>query len=90
MCSSDLYIGWEKIDNIGLKSLPKKSYFYFNHSYGTQSSGDGSPHWVSEKGFIVFENVGRTYGTQFHPEKSQNTGLRFLNWLFTENEMRYK
>jgi glutamine amidotransferase len=56
------------------------------HSYHLQSETPAQIHATTQYGQAVTAVVGRDniLGTQFHPEKSQATGLRlienFLNW----------
>ncbi|MFC1607556.1 imidazole glycerol phosphate synthase subunit HisH [Candidatus Latescibacterota bacterium] len=78
-------IGWNqahiKRDDPLMEGIPDHSYFYFVHSYYVDPV---------EKSDIITETdyhidyasiVGRdnTYGIQFHPEKSQDMGLKILH-----------
>jgi glutamine amidotransferase len=71
-------VKWRRRDPI-LCDIPDHTDFYFVHSY----------HFQCDEAYIVgtssyccdFASViahGKCYGTQFHPEKSQRMGLRFL------------
>ena len=60
------------------------NFFYFNHSFATLESDSGSEAWKTIDKHVCFERLGNTFGVQFHPEKSQIAGLKFLKWLFTD------
>ncbi len=66
--------------------IPNGSYFYFCHSYYVpiDELDEGLLAWT-EYGLRYASAVvkGRTYGVQFHPEKSQRLGLELLrNFLY--------
>jgi glutamine amidotransferase len=64
--------------------LESKEYFYFTHSYHVVSSAKYKLTAVGRNGteFLAGIDEGRIAGVQFHPEKSQTTGLKLLgNWL---------
>lgn len=78
------HIGWNQVriarESTLLEGIPDSSFFYFVQSYvvdpddedlvvGTTDYGETFPSMVSR------ENV---FGVQFHPEKSQQAGLRML------------
>lgn len=76
------HIGWNQIDHEGeglFKGIAKDADFYFVHSYYMKlnepiinfSVDYGGPHTC----FVQKNNV---VGAQFHPEKSQKVGLRFI------------
>ena len=84
-------VGELKVPHIGWNSLSLKKesklykyvnegdYVYFVHSfYGAEC--DGSVSATSEYGIDVTASVerGNVYGTQFHPEKSEEVGLNIL------------
>ena len=85
------HMGWNELD-FGEKTHPvldgieAGSHAYFVHSYGMRCADDGHVLASVDYGGAVTAMVGRDnmVGTQFHPEKSQRTGLRFianfLNW----------
>lgn len=54
--------------------------FYFNHSYSAITDDiyviAKTPYGIS--GIVSSVKIWNTYGTQFHPEKSQSLGLRIL------------
>ena len=78
------HMGWNRInqrkDAAPLKDIPGGSYFYFVHSYHVvpkdksivATSTDYGLEFVSS---IVRDNV---FACQFHPEKSQQAGLKLL------------
>ena len=79
-------IGWHDIkilkkDSKIFNGIEDRSTFYFLHSYSVQLSDDS---FVSSK--ITLENEvvssienDNIYGVQFHPEKSQENGLKLIN-----------
>ena len=78
------HIGWNQLDHDGssrlLKDVPIGGYAYFVHSYYARLA---SPDMViaSTAYGIDFPAVvgrGNVFGAQFHPEKSQHTGLQLL------------
>ncbi|MBN1913062.1 MAG: imidazole glycerol phosphate synthase subunit HisH [Candidatus Omnitrophica bacterium] len=80
------HIGWNKLDIIDkgcplFKGLGSREYAYFCHSYYAKAGDEDDVASFTEYGInfasaVYRENV---YGVQFHPEKSQNTGLKILN-----------
>lgn len=79
------HMGWNEISKTqkGLKifqGLKKDIYTYFCHSYYAAPKARAVVIGETEYG-ITFASVikeGNVYGMQFHPEKSQETGLRIL------------
>jgi glutamine amidotransferase len=73
-------MGWNRVD--GKDSILRgieSPYFYFAHSYQGVPSEDiviGSTDYFGQVPTLFLK--GNTYGTQFHPEKSSVSGLRFL------------
>lgn len=62
-----------------LEGLPEASYAYFNHGYYCQT--DASVTAARTQYGVDFSSViqrERMFGVQFHPEKSQDVGLRIL------------
>ncbi|GAQ95194.1 glutamine amidotransferase [Thermodesulfovibrio aggregans] len=64
-----------------LDQIPDDSYFYFVHSYYVVPEQDKVIAGVTNYGMdftsmIIHENI---FATQFHPEKSQKTGLKLLS-----------
>ena len=76
------HIGWNKIiPNKKNLLFQKNAKFYFCHSYyvKTKNKYDSlseTTYGVSFNSIIQRENI---YGCQFHPEKSHDDGLSFLN-----------
>ncbi len=77
------HMGWNQLEHDGmsplLKGIPPGAYAYFVHSYYAQT--ETSAVLASTDYVIRFPAVvgqGSVYGAQFHPEKSQQTGLRLL------------
>lgn len=86
------HMGWNELTDIEnhpvLEGLgtPGLSHAYFVHSYQFQPANGKKPLALTEHGGPITAVIGRDniVGTQFHPEKSQATGLRlianFLRW----------
>lgn len=80
------HMGWNKIHiekkkNIILQNIDSGSYMYFIHSYRPVNVDKknivATCSYYDEKFPVVVENE-NIYGTQFHPEKSDFTGLKIL------------
>ncbi len=78
------HIGWNSLDikkNDGLfKGIGKNPYVYFVHSYFLNASDKSIVSAQTEYGVTIDAAVekGNVYATQFHPEKSGETGLKIL------------
>ncbi len=80
------HMGWNEL-NISAAShpvfagIPSSGHAYFVHSYHMQCHNPGHVLATVEYGQTVTAVVGRDnmVGTQFHPEKSQDVGLRFIS-----------
>ena len=76
-------MGWNALhivkDDPLFRYIREGEYVYYVHSYYGKNCAD-STLAVSEYSIPVTGAVraGRVYGTQFHPEKSGDTGLRIL------------
>ena len=77
------HTGWNQIQPLQpcmlLHGLPRGAWVYFNHAYHCAASAEDTVA-VTEHG-VPFASVvqrGNIYGLQFHPEKSQQVGLRVL------------
>ncbi len=78
------HVGWNECQLININKLfykiEDKSDFYFTHSYILENCKD--QYIISktnyEVDFVSSVNKGNIYGVQFHPEKSQENGLRLL------------
>jgi glutamine amidotransferase len=85
------HIGWNQLQHDEtsplLKDVPVCSYAYFVHSYYVQvPTPDSSMILASTDYGIEFPAIvgkGRVFGAQFHPEKSQRTGLKLLENFLT-------
>lgn len=68
------HMGWNEVQ-------PSGEHYYFVHSYYVDAANKDDVMWTTTYGDVEFaaavkhENI---YGCQFHPEKSQQAGLRFL------------
>lgn len=77
------HTGWNQIEPVApsplFEGLPPGAWVYFNHAYYGQAAPE---HTLAATGYGgAFPSVvgrGPVYGIQFHPEKSQRTGLRIL------------
>lgn len=85
------HVGWNEItyrnESPLLKGLPEHPDFYFVHSYSMKCKDIGDIDATVEYGgtYTAAVRKGNIFATQFHPEKSQDYGLKiidnFLNWL---------
>jgi glutamine amidotransferase len=92
------HMGWNELtvdrDHPIVEGIDDGDYAYFVHSYGSETAA----HTVAscDYGFdfaaIAATDAGNVMGTQFHPEKSGDTGLRvlrnFVDFAETWNEER--
>lgn len=74
------HMGWNRVDGEDpiLEGIGSP-YFYFAHSYHGAPDEDiviGTTDYFGQVPALFLK--GNTYGTQFHPEKSSESGLRFL------------
>ncbi|MEX1368103.1 MAG: hypothetical protein AB1Z98_33550 [Nannocystaceae bacterium] len=68
------HMGWNEVE-------PTGSHYYFVHSYYVEAANSEDVMWMTRYGGIRFPAAvrrGNVLGCQFHPEKSQRAGLRFL------------
>ena len=77
-------IGWNQIEKVEacslLEGIGNGSYFYFVHSYHVEADNPEDILAMTEYG-IEYPSIcarGSVCGVQFHPEKSQDNGLRLL------------
>jgi imidazole glycerol-phosphate synthase subunit HisH len=78
------HIGWNSVKMEGksvlMKNIPENSLFYFIHSYHYVADNPdfitGSTYYGYD--FISLIEQGNIFGTQFHPEKSQDAGIQLL------------
>ena len=79
------HMGWNSVDqareSILFRGIRNPSDFYFVHSYYTEPDNEEHVVGVSEHfgKFAAAVQKDSIYGTQFHPEKSQNNGLTLLS-----------
>lgn len=79
------HMGWNQLSPTQphsrlLRQIPPQSYAYFVHSYYCAPTDPNHILLETEYGFpfasaVEHENI---YGVQFHPEKSQQTGIQLL------------
>ncbi|OFW98313.1 MAG: imidazole glycerol phosphate synthase, glutamine amidotransferase subunit [Alphaproteobacteria bacterium RIFCSPHIGHO2_12_FULL_66_14] len=84
------HMGWNELRELKphplLEGIAERDHAYFVHSFQLQASRPETVLAVVDYGGPITAMVGRDNlaGTQFHPEKSQATGLRlianFLRW----------
>ena len=85
------HMGWNSVSikqkNGIFKDIPDESYFYFVHSYYLKNADKEDVAGTAEYGVSIQCAVqrGNLCATQFHPEKSGETGLKLLkNFLALE------
>ncbi|MFZ4812979.1 MAG: imidazole glycerol phosphate synthase subunit HisH [Phototrophicaceae bacterium] len=78
------HMGWNQVQvckpSALVANLPDESYTYFVHSYYCAPSNSSDVLLTTEYGqpFAAAVQRDNLYGLQFHPEKSQRTGLQIL------------
>jgi glutamine amidotransferase len=78
------HIGWNQLHHNGesalLKGVPAGGYAYFVHSYYVRVPSPDMVLASTDYGidFPAVVGKGNVFGAQFHPEKSQHTGLKLL------------
>ena len=78
------HMGWNELNikknNPLLYGIPDKSFFYFVHSYYISPEDESIISTTTDYGIEFASMVSRDniYAVQFHPEKSQASGLRVL------------
>ncbi len=78
------HIGWNQValqrEHLIFRDLEDQSFFYFVHSYYVEPTDDACVMGTTDYGFQYASICGRDniVGVQFHPEKSQATGLKLL------------
>lgn len=79
------HIGWNEVhvqrEHPLLATLPADPYGYFNHSYYVEPAAEELVLATTdyEKDFACICGRDNVMGIQFHPEKSQEVGLRLLH-----------
>ena len=83
-----IHIGWNQLELVTKDDLfraQKDKYFYFNHSFYVETDESFvtclARQDSNSKPFCVGIRNGNIVGVQFHPEKSQVNGQKFLNTL---------
>jgi glutamine amidotransferase len=80
------HIGWNQVARLRpdrlFDGVPDGADAYFVHSYAVRPEGSAVAAVLAEtehgSRFVSAIAVGRTYGVQFHPERSADDGLRIL------------
>jgi len=78
------HVGWNQIEGVRsdplLEGIAEGSYFYFVHSYYVEPENAEDVLCWTEYGrrFCSIAHSGNVWGAQFHPEKSQHSGLHLL------------
>ena len=79
------HMGWNDLtilrpEHPVLAGIDSGEHAYFVHSYAMRPTDEGDVLATTEYGRPIVAIVGRDnmVGTQFHPEKSQTTGLKFI------------
>ena len=79
------HMGWNQVskikEDIIFQDIPSDSYFYFVHSYYVKPQDENLTLGKTEYGIRFASAIRREnlYGVQFHPEKSQDIGLKLLS-----------
>jgi glutamine amidotransferase len=85
-------IGWRKLNilkkNLLFENIEDKSTFYFVHKYEciTEDRNNLIANIDYSKKIDSVINFNNIYGTQFHPEKSQKTGIKLMHNLIQISE----
>ncbi len=78
------HMGWNSVEFLKgspfLKGISSETYFYFIHSFHAVSDDDSWDIGVVDYGvrFPCIAGKGNLLATQFHPEKSHNSGLKII------------
>ena len=78
------HVGWNEVSQTGTSilfdSIADRSLFYFVHKFRLGTPTDASVVGTCDYGgpFTAAVQKGNIFGTQFHPEKSQQAGLALL------------
>jgi len=83
------HMGWNSVKNLNRSPLTENvaddTYFYFVHSYKFEVKDRNDLLCVADYGEEIAAIVGKgnVYGAQFHPEKSEDTGLNLLKQFYS-------
>ncbi|HWA95379.1 MAG TPA: imidazole glycerol phosphate synthase subunit HisH [Terracidiphilus sp.] len=76
------HVGWNSLDvrpaSRLLQGVTNGEFVYFTHSYKAPVTADTAAATTYIEPFAAAVERGNVYGTQFHPEKSGDTGLKIL------------
>jgi glutamine amidotransferase len=78
------HMGWNRVRTVRpapiLAGLPEEPFFYFVHSYYVEPTDSNVTAGITEYGRWFTSVIWRDnlFATQFHPEKSQASGLKLL------------
>lgn len=80
------HMGWNQLHKVNgkcplLRDIPDNSYVYFCHSYYPAPTDEGVIAATTDYGieFVSIVSRDNIYGLQFHPEKSQDIGIKILS-----------
>jgi len=78
------HMGWNRLRILStsplLDGLSERDYFYFAHTFAAQISSEAVTATCDHgTRFAAVLETGRTFATQFHPEKSGAAGARLLH-----------
>lgn len=86
------HIGWNDVSHGGMEmfhGIPENTAFYFVHGYAMDSLQSDCKVATCEYGgtFAAAVQYGNIWGAQFHPEKSQQAGLKLLkNFIDSQSD----
>ena len=80
------HMGWNVLETVPsapcplLREVSAEPYVYFVHSYYPEPASEDIVYATADYGvkFAALVGRGAVYGTQFHPEKSQDEGIAIL------------
>lgn len=77
------HVGWNSLAvsarrSALLNGVPDGAFVYFTHSYAAPITGDTVATTTHGRAFASVVERGRTFGVQWHPEKSGDAGLAVL------------
>lgn len=82
------HVGWNSLDRTPspsrlLTGVPDGAFAYFTHTYGAPVGPECVATTTHGNTFASVVERGRVFGTQWHPEKSGDTGLQVLRNFIT-------